>query len=97
MHNDGQEEAPQQTPLERAHAAMRARREAGETITRRNPLEKAAGKPTSLRLAVSAKCFDCVGRECDPGWRDRIRTCTVARCPLHPVRPYQRDDADEEA
>jgi hypothetical protein len=85
------------TPLERAHAAMRARREAGEVIARRDPLEKAAAKPTSLRLAITAKCFDCQGRDCDPGWRDRIRTCSVAKCPLHPVRPYQRSDTEDEA
>jgi hypothetical protein len=85
------------TPLEKAHAAMRARREAGEVITRRTPLEKAAAKPTSLRLAIDGKCFDCVGQDCDPGWRERIRTCSVSKCPLHPVRPYQRGDAEEES
>lgn len=85
------------TPLEKAHAAMRARREAGEVITRRNPIEKARDKPASLRLAVSGKCFDCCGQDCDPGWRERIRNCPVTRCPLHPVRPYQRGDAEEES
>lgn len=84
------------TPLEKAHAAMRARREAGEVVTRRDPIEKAASKPTSLRLACSAKCFDCVGRDADPGWRKRIGECSVTRCPLWPVRPYQRGAEAEE-
>lgn len=75
---------------------MRARREAGEIIIRRTALEKAAENPRSLRLAVNAKCFDCVGQDSDPGFRDRIRTCPVSRCPLNPVRPYQKS-SDEDA
>ena len=83
-------------PLERAHAARRARIEAGETIERLDPLEKAAKNPKSLRFAINGKCFDCQGRDGDPGVRVRIRECPVTRCPLHPVRPYQtRDDEPE--
>lgn len=83
------------TGLERAHALAKARREAGEVLIRRDPLQKARAKPTSLRLAVSAKCYDCVGQDQDPGFRARIRDCTVTLCPLHPVRPYQRGDAED--
>lgn len=83
--------------LKKAHEAMRARREAGEVIVRKTPMEKAAERPTSLRLAVTAKCADCVGWDCDPNPRERIRECISTRCPLHPVRPYQRGEADEEA
>lgn len=85
------------TPLQRAHATMRARREAGETIVRLSPIEKARAKPTSLRFAVNAKCWDCQCGDADPNPRERIRSCPVTRCPLHPVRPYQRGDAEEES
>ncbi len=84
-----------QIARERA-AAIRA---AGGTLQRLDPLEKAAKKPTSLRLAINAKCYDCQGRDCDPKVRYRIGTCTNTKCPLHPVRPYQhaKEDDDEEA
>lgn len=83
--------------IEAAQAAMRARREAGETVERLDPLEKARRNPNSLRMAVNAKCWDCVGGDADVGVRKRIGECSVARCPLHPVRPYQRGDDGEAA
>lgn len=84
------------TPLEKAHEAMRARRAAGETIVRLDPMEKARKKPKSLRLAITAKCADCVGWHGDPGARGRIRDCNVTKCPLHNVRPYQKGGEDDE-
>lgn len=83
------------TALEKAHAARKARAAAGEVLVRLNPIEKAQKKPKSLRLAVNAKCFDCVGQDCDPGWRKRISECAVTKCPLNPVRPYQKGGEDE--
>jgi hypothetical protein len=84
------------TPLEKARQKTRELRAAG-VILRKNPLEKAAAKPTSLRLAITAKCYDCVGQDADPGWHGRIRDCLCPKCPLHPVRPYQqRAQGDEE-
>lgn len=81
------EQSPKRTI--NATEALRAMRDAGE-LTRLNPIEKstaAGGK--SLRLAVNAKCFDCVGQDCDPGWRARIGGCPATRCPLHSLRPYR--------
>jgi hypothetical protein len=75
---------------EKAHAARMPRAEWGEPLVRRDPLEKPRRKPTSLRLAVNAKCADCVGWHGDPGPRKRIRDCTSTLCPLHAVRPYQK-------
>lgn len=64
-------------------------REAGGVAgPRLDPLRKAERRPSSLRLAISAKCFDCVGRGVDPGWRWLIGNCD-APCPLVPVRPYR--------
>lgn len=87
------------TPLQKAQAAIAAKRAAGIEIERLNPMEKAAKNPTSLRLAINAKCFDCVGgSNADGGFRGSIRTCPSTRCSLHSVRPYQqRDDAQESA
>lgn len=70
----------------------------GSTPTRRNPLEKAREAPVGAstgmkrRLAVAAKCWECMGgpdhgvsrRTCD-----EIRMCTSPRCPLFGVRPYR--------
>ena len=44
----------------------------GET---RSPIEKSEQNPTSLRLAINAKCYDCQGQDADPGWRQRIADC----------------------
>lgn len=87
-----------QTAIERAQEALRAKREAGESVERLDPIQKAAKKPTSLRLAITGKCWSCVGGDADPKPRDRIRNCTCYTCPLYPVRPYQKKakaDADE--
>lgn len=56
---------------------------------RQNPLDKARAKPGSIRLAVNAKCYDCQGRDADPGVTERIRTCEIPECSLFPVRPYR--------
>jgi hypothetical protein len=56
---------------------------------RLNPLERAAAKPTSLRRAVTAKCWDCQGRDSDPGSKARVRDCETPKCPLYNVRPWQ--------
>ncbi|TDR23898.1 hypothetical protein [Marinicella litoralis] len=57
--------------------------------TKKTPIEKALEKPTSLRLAINAKCFDCIGCGFDPKPTDAIRNCEINGCPLWPVRPYQ--------
>lgn len=69
------------TPLEKARLAPKVWR---------SPLEKAALKPKSLRLAITAKCWECAGSGQDPLTRAAIRDCSVCRCPLHPVRPFQK-------
>lgn len=62
---------------------------------RTNPIEKHLAEPTKLRLAINAKCYDCMGRDSDPGVVRRIRECEVLGYPLHPVRPYRsRRDAE---
>jgi len=54
-----------------------------------DPIERARRKPTSLRAAITAKCWDCIGGYADKHPRQRIADCTASKCPLHPHRPYQ--------
>jgi hypothetical protein len=65
------------------------------TMKRRmmNPHQQALGFPTSLKLAIRAKCWDCEGGDADAGWQDRVRNCVVERCPLWHVRPYRTKGA----
>ncbi len=55
----------------------------------KTPIEKAQDKPTSLRLAINAKCYDCIGCGFDPKPTDAIRNCGIVDCPLWTVRAYQ--------
>lgn len=82
--------------LQRAREAREANRALGIAAARLSPAEKAARRPTSLRLAINAKCYDCVGADADPGPRGRVRDCAVKTCSLHQVRPWQRSDEDAE-
>ena len=46
----------------------------------------------SLRKAVNAKCWECMGGDEDKVSRlvcDEIRNCSSYGCPLRPYRPYQ--------
>jgi hypothetical protein len=65
------------SPLELARKKRKEMIEAGGKVERLDPIQKAAQKPGSLRLAVNAKCWV-------------IRDCTCgSSCPLYSVRPYQ--------
>lgn len=81
-----------QTPLEKARARQAEMAALGIKPERLSPLEKAAKSPRSAALAIRAKCYDCQGQDCDPGWRDRVANCPITKCPLYPLRPY-RDKA----
>lgn len=96
MEPDDYPEAPDLTPIQRAHETMRLRREQGIATTRLDPREKARRKPSSLRLAVTAKCWDCVNGSADSNPRARIRECPCPSCPLYPVRPYQKTKSGQE-
>lgn len=64
-----------------------------------NPITRAKVHPTSLKRAIAAKCFECVGGHedgcVDPWWREEIYNCSVTTCPLWPHRPAQRPGAGE--
>ena len=54
-----------------------------------DPMEKLRQNPKSLRAAINAKCWDCVGMDADPAPRWRIGNCCMPDCGLFAVRPYQ--------
>ncbi len=76
--------------LEKARIARQAMAAAGIKVVIKNPLEKLATAPTSLRLAINAKCYQCEGEDADPGIKLRIGACEIKSCALWAVRPYQR-------
>lgn len=78
-----------ETPLQKAHRVMAEKRAAGEVV-RKDPIEKARENPKSLRLAINAKCYDCIGAGADPSPRKEIGQCPCQDCPLWPVRPFQK-------
>lgn len=51
------------------------------------PFDKLAKNPKSLRLAVNAQCFMCMGGTKEA--KDDIKNCTSPKCSLYNVRPYQ--------
>lgn len=60
----------------------------------KTPGEKLAENPRSMRAAINAMCWQCMGGDgADPGWRNMIRNCTSPKCALWNFRPY-RDKAD---
>ena len=54
-----------------------------------DPMEKLRQNPKSLRAAINAKCWDCVGMDSDPAPRWRVGNCERSDCGLYAVRPYQ--------
>ena len=54
-------------------------------LTRMNPIQRSQANPRSLRLAINAKCYECLG--CLPSWRREVENCTSPKCPLFAQRP----------
>lgn len=46
----------------------------------------------SLRAAIDAMCKSCIydPRSGNGSWREQVRACSSANCPLHPLRPISR-------
>lgn len=75
--------------LQKGQDKMRELRAAGWKPVHRNPVEQAQANPKSLKAAIKANCWLCVGADADPGAKFRVRDCTVTRCALHSHRPWQ--------
>lgn len=76
--------------LAKAHDKIKLMREAGIKIIKKDPIQKAKENPESLRLAINAKCWECIGAGHDPNPRAEIKNCLCVDCPLYPLRPYQK-------
>lgn len=76
-------------PLEKARAAARAKREAGEDIIRLSPIEAAQADPTSRAKAIKAKCYECMGGQESDNWKKDVKQCSSYGCPLRALRPFQ--------
>lgn len=80
---------------DRAIEALKAHAEAvkrGEIeVVQLNPIQRLAKNPKSLRCAINAMCYQCMG-----GYRQEIKGCTAHDCALYNVRPYQTKGVSEE-
>jgi hypothetical protein len=74
--------------LDKARQAREEMRANG-TLRVKNPVEKLADHPGSLRAAITAKCWQCEGEGADPGVKGRVGACTIRECALWGVRPWQ--------
>lgn len=78
--------------LEKAQQRRREMAEQGISIVRMAPGEKSKSNPQSLRLAITANCWDCMGGEHAENVRQQVRECAVEKCFLYAVRPWQIKD-----
>lgn len=62
-------------------------------LTSRSLYLKCTESAVSPRQAIKAKCQSCTGYE---DRVDRIRNCTVYRCPIWTYRPYQTEDSESD-
>jgi len=76
------------TRINAAVAARKARIAAGLPAYR-TPGEVATANPKSLRAALDAMCWECLGSGDDAGWKWGIGNCTSPQCSLFTLRPYQ--------
>ena len=74
------------TGLLKAQEKMAKLRAQGIEPERKTWIQKSKEKPTSLRLAINAKCWDCCAEQ-----REEIRRCTVPDCSLYSLRPYKEE------
>lgn len=82
--------AERRTPLENAQVKLKEMRDAGWSPIHLDPVQQANASPNSLKKAIKAYCWVCVGADADPGAKQRVRDCSVGpKCPLFPHRPWQ--------
>jgi len=72
-----------------AQEALAKKRAAGE-IVQFDPTEKAIKNPRSLAAAITATCWECVGRGTDAAPRKEVAHCTAWSCSLWSLRPWQQ-------
>lgn len=75
---------------EKALEGLKRFRESGQMPVVKTPIEKLQDNPTSLRKAITAFCWLCVGES-----RKEVTNCTTKNCPLYKVRPWQSKSGSE--
>jgi len=56
----------------------------GEIVPEKlSPLQRAERNPTSLKMAIIAKCYECSGE-----YADGRKDCGIKSCPLYRWMPY---------
>lgn len=61
------------------------------------PIDKARLAPNSLRTAIDAHCYQCIGEDADPYWQKSVGQCHITKCALWPHRPYQHHAEKEKS
>lgn len=89
-----QTKAISRSDVDKKLAAARERlaeiKKSGQKLEVLDPISKSLKNPRSLRFAINAMCYQCMGGpNPDPGWKNLVRTCTAPSCALHPHRPYR--------
>ena len=80
----------QNTALIAAQKKLAEMREQGIDRVVLNPVEKAKANPTSLKYAIRAHCWQCVGADASEGAKQMVRDCSVGdKCALYPHRPWK--------
>jgi len=69
-----------------ALAEYRRKLAAGEVekAVTRTPAEIALDQPKSLRAAINANCWNCVGES-----KQEVRLCVMRHCPFYNLRPWK--------
>lgn len=62
-----------------------------EKQRQKTPREKLDSNPSSLRAAINCFCFECLGES-----RADVKACTVKKCPLWNVRPWQKNNESDD-
>lgn len=87
---DDQRKADLRLRMAKGQEKMRELRAAGWKPVLLNPVEAAKAAPGSVKKAVKAYCWTCVGAGADTGAKFRVRDCTLGeKCALWPHRPWQ--------
>lgn len=82
------------TALDKARIRKNELKSLGK-LGRLSPFEKVKASPKSLRKAVTAFCYECMGGDGEQGARGHVRNCTAKQCPLYHVRPWQTQETAE--
>lgn len=76
--------------LDKAREASRLMREQGISTVRLSPKQKSLLNPKSLRFAVTAHCWECMGGSQGENTRQMVADCTLeGKCMLWTFRPWQ--------